>query len=139
MENSIAKLGYRETEKKIEVEIFGLRFKINEEVIENKSTNDINRNDEDAVINEIDNILGENAVNKINDKRNKDGYDNMNLRIQLAVLSCIYEAYVNATAGTMVNKVESSLEKNINRANNLGNREQRRNYNRNRNNRYRRY
>ncbi len=139
MENNIMKLGYRETEKKIEVEIFGLRFKINEEAIENKNINDINRNDEDVVINEIDNILGENAVNKINDKRNKDGYDNMNLRIQLAVLGCIYEAYINATAEKIANKTVNSLQKSYDRVNNIGNREQRRNYNRNRNNRYRRY
>lgn len=143
--NNIKRFGYEDTDKKIEVEIYGLRFEIknldssNAEKYENMDKN------LDTVEKEIENILGEGSVKKINDKRLSDGYPKMDLTVELAVLGCVFEAYANSVTGNLFNKVDESINNFKNKYNNLGgNREQRRSTNRynsryNRYNKYRRY
>ena len=142
MENRRLSFGYEDTDKKIEVELYGLIFEINKEKIVDKDINNINENDENEVENEIKELIGENSIEKINKKRKNDGYKEMTLDVEVAVLTCIYKAYITATSGTMIDEIlntNKEIEEKV--RNNASNREQRRNYNRNhrRNYRYRRY
>ena len=142
MENRRLSFGYEDTDKKIEVELYGLIFEINKEKIADKDINNINENDENEVENEIKELIGENSIEKINNKRKNDGYKEMTLDVEVAVLTCIYKAYITATSGTMIDEIlntNKEIEEKV--RNNASNREQRRNYNRNhrRNYRYRRY
>ncbi len=136
MEN-IKRFSYKDTDKKIEIEIYGLRFTINKNVIINKDIKEINGKEEDKILKEIDEILGTGAVEKINNQREKDGHDKMDINVQLAVLGCIYETYINATINDATNGMLNSYNEKLKEMNNLGNRKYRRNYNRGR--RCRRY
>lgn len=141
----IVSFGYEDTDQKIEVDIYGLIFEINKKNIVGKDLNNINE-EEDSIEREIRDVIGEDSIEKINNKRIKDGYDKMTLDVEIAVLTCIYKAYITATSGHMIDQIIDTNKKLENRARNLDsemNREQRRNYNRNqyRGNRrnYRRY
>lgn len=147
-ENKVLKFGYEDTDKKIEIEIYGLRFEINN--LDSNSYDKYKNIDKDlsTLEKEIDFILGDGAVEKINAKRISDGYDKMDLNVELALLGCIFETYANSVTGNLFNKVDSVVNNTINKIDSYKNREQRRNnkynrnnnYNRNyRNNRYRRY
>lgn len=141
-ENKVLKFGYEDTDKKIEIEIYGLRFEINN--LDNNSYDKYKNIDKDlgTLEKEIDLILGDGAVGKINAKRISDGYDKMDLNVELALLGCIFEAYTNAITGNLFNKVDSTVNSVVNKMNSYQNRTQIRNnkYNRNyRGNRYRRY
>lgn len=145
MENKRLSFGYEDTDKKIEIELYGLVFEINKEKIVNKDIKNINENDEDAVKKEIEEVIGIGSVEKINNKRLSDGYKKMTLDVEIAVLTCIYKTYITATSGTMVDEIIETNRNMENKAKKLGNinREQRRNYSKNkyRGNRrnYRRY
>lgn len=136
MNNNIMKFGYEDTDKKIEVELYGLVFEINKEKIVEKDVKKIEENDEILIKNEIEDVIGEGAIEKINNKRKLDGYKEMTLDVEIAVLTCIYKAYINATAGGMMDGIQEQQNEIINR-NNYNyrpNRQRRR-----KNNRYRRY
>ena len=146
--NNIMKFGYEDTDKKIEIEIYGLKFEINN--LDNNSYEKYKNIDKDlgTLGKEIDLILGDGAVEKINAKRISDGYDKMDLNVELALLGCIFESYTNAITGNLFNKVDSTVNSVVNKMNSYQNRTQIRNikYNRNNNydrnyrgNRYRRY
>ena len=144
MNNKRVSFGYEDTDKKIEIDLYGLVFEIknidNVEELEN-----LDENDSNEIEAQIDKILGKGAVEKINKKRINDGYSEMTLDVELNVIGCIMSAYAETMIKNPINKVTNTVEK-INRdMNNFSgtNREQRRNYNRNqyRGNRrnYRRY
>lgn len=121
-------LSYNDTEREIEVKIYGLNFKISDK-IEKLNTEEIQKQaetDEKIIEKVIDDILGENATQKINEQRAKDGYDEMNLNVQTQVLNWIVQQYTD--------EVLEPINKTVNRIQN-------RNYRRNGkyNNRYRRY
>lgn len=121
-------LSYSDTEREIEVKIYGLNFKISDK-IERLNTEEIQKQaetDEKIIEKVIDDILGENATQKINEQRVKDGYDEMNLNVQTQVLNWIVQQYTD--------EVLEPINKTVNRIQN-------RNYRRNGkyNNRYRRY
>ena len=141
-ENKRLKFGYEDTDKRIEIDLYGLVFEINKEAIVNKDINNLRENDETKIEKEIEDILGKDSIEKINNKRNTDGYSKMTLDVEIAVLTCIYKAYITATTGNMINEIQDTNERMEYRARNI-NREQRRIYNRNqyRGNRrnYRRY
>lgn len=145
MENKRLSFGYEDTDKKIEIELYGLVFEINKEKIMNKDIKSINENNEDTVKREIEEVIGIGSVEKINNKRISDGYKKMTLDVEIAVLTCIYKSYITATSGTMVDEIIETNKNMEDRAKSLGNinREERRNYNKNqyrRNRRgYRRY
>lgn len=145
MENKRLSFGYEDTDKSIEIELYGLVFEINKEKIINKDIKNINKNDEDTVEREIEEVIGKRAVEKINNKRISDGYKIMTLDVEIAVLTCIYKTYITATSGTMVDEIIETNKSMEDKAKSLGNinREQRRDYNKNqyrRNRRgYRRY
>ena len=124
----IMKFGYEDTDQKIEIEIYGLVFEIRN--LDKRNIEKIRNVDKnlDSVEREIEEILGKGSVIKINEKRKKDGYEDMSLDVELAILGCIFETYANATTNNMIDKVTNTV-KNINdRMNNLNkrNRKQRR-------------
>ena len=133
MKSKRVSFGYEDTDQKIEVDIYGLVFEINKKNIVDKDLKDINE-DEDTIEREIREVIGEDSIEKINNKRLKDGYDEMTLDVEIAVLTCIYKAYITATSGNMIDEVMNTNKELENKARNLDsemNREQRRNYNRN--------
>lgn len=144
MNRKIMKFGYEDTDQKIEIDLYGLVFEINKERILNKDINSVNSNDEEKIKDEIEDILGKGTIEKINNKRINDGYNEMTLDVEVAVLTCIYKTYIEFTTGQMIDGINNSNNKMLNEAQNMNsyNREERR-YNRNnyrRNNgRYRRY
>lgn len=120
-------LSYKDTERDIEVKIFGLDFKISNK-IEKLNTEEIQKNaetDEKAIEKIIDEILGQDATKKINEKRVSDGYEAMSIDVQTQVLNFLIEQYTK--------EVLNPLNKTVN---NIQNRNYR---NRKYNNRYRRY
>ena len=126
--------GYEDTDKKLEIELYGLVFEINN--IENeKELENINRNDIKGIEAQIDKILGSGAVEKINRKRRNDGYKDMDINIELNVLGCIFDVYAKSMLNGFTDRISDTInevENNVNNfTNKFGNREQRRNYNRN--------
>lgn len=144
MKSKRVSFGYEDTDQKIEVDIYGLVFEINKKNIVDKDLKDINE-DEDTIEREIREVIGKDSIEKINSKRLEDGHEKMTLDVEIAVLTCIYKAYITATSGNMINEIIEKNKELENKARNLSgniNREQRRNYNRNnyrRNRNYRRY
>lgn len=144
MNRKIMKFGYEDTDQKIEIDLYGLVFEINKERILNKDINSVNSNDEENIKDEIEDILGKGTIEKINNKRISDGYNEMTLDVEVAVLTCIYKTYIEFTTGQMIDGINNSNNKMLNEAQNMSNyNRQDRRYNRNnfrRNNgRYRRY
>lgn len=143
MNNNVMKFGYEDTDKKIEVNLYGMIFEINKEIIVNKDINNLKENDEIQIENEIEEILGKGSIEKINNKRIIDGYKKMTLDVEIAVLTCVYKTYINATTGNMIDEIQDTNKQMEYRARNINetNREQRRNNRKNnyRRNRYRRY
>lgn len=138
MENKVLSFGYEDTDKKIEVSLYGLIFEINKKKILNKDINNISDKNENEVENEIKELIGEDSIEKINNKRINDGYEKMTLDVEIAVLTCIYKSYITATSGTMVDEILNT-NKEIEGKVSI-NREQRRNYRKNyKNNYYRGY
>lgn len=89
-------LTYKDTENSVEIIIFGLKFKINNSEIEKLNADEIEKkvNENDKVLEEIiDKILGEGSVSKINEKRKNDGFDEMDVKIEMQVFSFIMEIY----------------------------------------------
>lgn len=144
MKSKRVSFGYEDTDQKIEVDIYGLVFEINKKNIVDKDLKDLNE-DEDTIEREIREVIGKDSIEKINNKRLEDGHEKMTLDVEIAVLTCIYKAYITATSGNMINEIIEKNKELENKARNLSgniNREQRRNYNRNnyrRNRNYRRY
>ena len=123
-------LSYKDTEREIEVKIFDLEFKISNK-IEKINTEEIQKQaetDEKIIEKIIDDILGENAAKKINEKRVQDGYEVMSLDVQTQVLNWIIRQYTEEVLKPVENTV-NNIQKYSN------------DYRRNRkfNNRYRRY
>lgn len=140
LENKRLSFGYEDTDKKIEVELYGLVFEIsNLENVEELESMD--RNNVNEVEAQLEKILGYGAVEKINNKRLNDGYKKLDLSIELNILGCIFEAYAKSITGNFTGKLLNTIHDVNKNMSNFGNEEERRNYNRNRYNRrgYRRY
>lgn len=99
------KLDYKDTDKKLEIEIYGLIFEIKKEIEE------INANEINDAIEIIDKILGTGAKEKINKKRVEDGYSEMDTQVALAIISTAVNAYVNASTKPVENIVNNYTEK----------------------------
>ena len=88
-------LSYKDTERDINIKIFDLEFKISNK-IEKLNVEEIKKQaetDEKVIENIIDDILGQDATKKINEKRVSDGYEEMSLDVQTQVLNWIIQAY----------------------------------------------
>lgn len=140
MENKRLSFGYEDTDKKIEVDLYGLIFEINKENIVDKDISNIDERNEKNVENEIKELIGEDSIEKINNKRIKDGHEKMTLDVEVAVLTCIYKAYITATSGNMIDEIINTNKEIEDRVkDNTINREQKRNHNRNHRRNYRHY
>lgn len=133
---NVYKFGYEDTDKDILIELYGIEFKVNN-MEKIQKLKDIKEDNLNEIENAIGELLGSDAIEKINDKRIKDGYEKMDIRIELAILGCIFQAYSKVMADGVIGKVENSIDDINNRINNFGNRQQRR-YNNRRYNNYRR-
>lgn len=139
MENKVYKFGYEDTDKKIEIDLYGLVFEIkNMDKKKVEELDKMDRKDITVLEQQLETILGKGSIDKINEKRLKDGYDKLTIDIELAIFGCIFNAYYSATTGNFVDKIKdtaNNIENNYNDVENLiknkSNREQRRNYNRN--------
>ena len=119
------KLNYEDTDRKIELEIYGLIF----EVIDAKELKEQNKINISEI---IDKIFGNGATDKINKKRIQDGYEVMDTQVALTIISYAVNAYVNASVSP-INEVINNYNYKVNKMNRFRSQNQRRNY------RYRRY
>lgn len=143
LENKRLSFGYEDTDKKIEIELYGLVFEITN--LENvEELEKIDRSNINEVEAQIEKVLGNGAVEKINEKRIKDGYKKLDLNIELSILGCIFEAYAKSITGSFTGRILNTINSVNKDMSNFGNREERRSYNRGQYNRgkrrkYRRY
>ena len=123
-------VGYEDTDKSIEIELYGLDFEINN--LDNiEELESLDRNNENIIEAQLENILGAGSIEKINRKRVSDGYKKLDLNIELNILGCIFETYAKSMSDSVLGRVTKTVD-NINKdINGNMNREQRRNYNRN--------
>jgi hypothetical protein len=137
---NIMSIGYEQTDEKVEIDIYGIRFEIDKEKILEKDVNKVSNNPEQ----ELEEILGAGAVEKINNKRIADGYKKMTIDVAVKVLSFVYAKYIESATNPLIDNINDVVEKQKSRAENMygENREIRRNYNKNnyrRNRKHRRY
>lgn len=127
------KIGYENTDKKIEIEIYGLKFEIkNVEKLEEYK--EIDDNDLESLKEILNILLGDDAVEKINKKRKEDGYKEIDNQVALNIFMGIFKAYTSEYMNDIVDsydKVERKLEG--------YNRRTKRNYNRSNRKYYDRY
>ena len=120
-------LNYEDTEKSVELEIYGLKFEIDN--INLEKLQNVDRKDKNAVDEILKIVLGNDCIDRINKKRKEDGYNELNLKIELKILGFIMEKYAEAMSEdteTTVKGIVGLIEKyNVN---NNYNREQRRVY-----------
>ena len=143
MNNKKIRFGYEDTDKSIEIELYGLVFKVN---VKNKDIEDLKNIRDNVSLEELEGIinkyLGRNAVNEINRQRKQDGYNVIDEDIATQIIICIMRAYTNTmlsgltdTMDDIDGKINNTIE-NVNKVKQF-NRYERRNYNRRGN--YRRY
>ena len=136
-DKKVLSFGYEDTDKSIEIELYGLVFEIKN--LDNiKELENLDRNNSNIIESQLEKILGEGSIEKINRKRISDGYKELDLNIELNILGCIFETYAKSMTGNVLGRVTKAVD-DINKDINTNmNREQRRNYNRNYNtNQYR--
>lgn len=106
-------LSYKDTEREIEVKIYGLDFKINDSIekINAEEIEEKAKSDDKIIEKIIDDILGKDACKKINEQRKKDGYEEMNIDIQTQVLNWIINQYTEEVLKP-VKKTINNLEQN---------------------------
>lgn len=136
MEDKRLKFGYEDTDKSIEIDLYGLVFEIKN--LDNLTElENLDRNDSNVIEAQLEKILGKGAIEKINNKRLSDGYNKLDLNIELNILGCIFEAYAKSMTGNVLGRVENTvndINKNMERANHTNDFKgtpYRRNYNRN--------
>ncbi len=128
MENKY-KFGYEDSDKVVKVDIYGLEFKVNDIKKEEIEEIQKNENDEEKVDKCLKQMLGEDAIEKINKKRKEDGYEKMDIKTKVGVLAFTFQVYCEE----IVNNVQGLYDKMYKSVNNVSN------YNRQyiRNNKYR--
>lgn len=118
------RIGYENTDKKIEIEIYGLKFEI-KNVDKIKEYENVEDNDLNGLEKMIESVLGKGSIEKINEQRKKDGYEEIDSSVALNLLIGIYQTYTSEYTENIL----QPFEKSINRINNF-NRETRRYINR---------
>lgn len=136
MENNVIKFGYEDTDKEVLIDLYGIVFKVNN-IEEIDNLKNIDKENVNEIEETIKKLLGEDAIDKINNKRLTDGKDKMDVKVALAVLGCIFQAYTKVMTESVIGKVENSINNINERINNFGNRQEKR-YNNRRYNKYRR-
>ena len=128
-DKKVLSFGYEDTDESIEINLYGLVFEI--ENLDNiKELENLDRNNSNVIEAQLEKILGEGAIEKINRKRVSDGRKKLNLNIELNILGCIFETYAKSMTGNVLGRVTKAVD-DINKDINTNmNREQRRSYNR---------
>ena len=114
------RIGYENTDKKIEIDIYGLKFEI-KNVDKIKEFENVEDDDLSGLEKVIESVLGNESIDKINEQREKDGYKKMDSTVALNILVGIYQTYMTE----YTDNIMQPFEKSINRINNF-NRETRR-------------
>jgi hypothetical protein len=114
------KIGYENTDKKIEIEIYGLKFEI-KNVDKIKEYENVKDDDLNGLEKLIENLLGDGSINKINEQRKKDGYKEIDNEVALNLLVGISQVYMNEYTNNIMKPLEENAER-INRYNRKYNR-----------------
>lgn len=88
------RIGYETTDRKVIVEIYGLDFEVNKTIEEydvNTIVKDKKEKDLDYIIADL---LGTNALQKINKKRVGDGYKEADLEVKITIISAVVQYYI---------------------------------------------
>lgn len=138
-------LDYNDIDKKYEVEILGLVFNLNIGEIEKARENKDNL----GIDGQIERIIGEKSIEKINNKMKADGHNELTANGKTVILGFLIETYMKVLSNNMTNRVTSAIgniqqdiDNNINRAGRRGFNNQYNNrniYKYNNRNNYRRY
>lgn len=130
MENKRLSFGYEDTDRSVEIELYGIVFKI--ESLENiEEIERMDTNNQEVMETYLEKVLGNGAIERINNKRIKDGYKELDLNIELNILGCIFETYAKSSANNVLGRVSKAVDDINKDVKGLNNREQRRNYRRN--------
>lgn len=138
MNKEIMNVGYEDTDEEVEIYIYGLKFEINKEKILEKDMENIEVSNIEEDMNDV---LGDGAVEKINNKRILDGHAKMTVDIELKILSYVYARYIETATNPVIENYYNVIEKQKNKVLNMYTQknEERNNYRRNRRRKYRRY
>lgn len=128
--NKKISFGYEDTDKSIEINLYGLNFEINN--LDNiEELDNLDGNNENVIEAQLEKILGAGSIEKINRKRISDGYKKLDLNIELNILGLIFETYAKSMSNSVLGRVSKAVDEINKDINSNMNREQRRNYNRN--------
>lgn len=88
------RIGYETTDRKIIVDIYGLEFEVNK-TIEEYDVKTIIKDKEEKDLNYIiADLLGTDALTKINKKRVEDGYKEADLEVKITIISAVVQFYI---------------------------------------------
>ena len=104
------RIGYENTDKKIEIEIYGLKFEI-KNVDKIREYEDIKEDDLNGLEKMIENLIWEGYINKINEKREKDGYGKIDSTIALNILVGISQQYISEYTDNIMQPIKKSVKR----------------------------
>lgn len=91
--------GYEDSDKDLNVKIYDLGFKVNKFTVkELKQYEKLDNNDYDKLEEVLEKLLGNGAIEKINDKRKKDGYGEMTIDVLVKVITFVIETVAKQIA-----------------------------------------
>ena len=122
------KIGYENTDKKIEIEIYGIPFEI-KNIDKIKEYENVEDDDLNGLEKLIETLLGQGTIEKLNNQREKDGYEKIKCETALNLLVSISQVYMS----TYTNNIMQPLEENVERINRYNRETRRYNNYRNRN------
>ena len=104
------KLGYENTDRKIEIEIYGIKFEI-KNVEKIKEYEDVEDNDLSGLEKMIESLIGDGSINKLNEQREKDGYEKIDSSVALKILLGISQAYTTEYTNNIMQPFEESMNR----------------------------
>ena len=104
------RIGYENTDKKIEIEIYGLKFEI-KNVDKIKEFENVEDDDLNSLEKMIEMLIGEGSIKKINEKRKEDGYKEIDSTVALNILVGISQAYMNEYTNNIMQPFEKSVDR----------------------------
>ena len=104
------KLGYENTDKKIEIEIYGIKFEI-KNVDKIKEYENVEDKDLSGLEKMIESLIGDGSINKLNEQREKDGYEKIDSSVALKILLGISQAYTTEYTNNIMQPFEESMNR----------------------------
>lgn len=98
-------LGYDRLDRSVEVEILGLVFELNINEMENAKSNSENM----SIDEQIERILGKNAIERINKKMLQDGHDKLSANGKTTILGFLIETYTKVLSNNMIDSVTDAV------------------------------